>query len=118
VSPPYVPEISDITDTSHFDESGLEGMPDVLNAPEPKRTQVFSGNHLPFVGFSYSRHIPVVLNDGLSASPDVSKKLAFLEREVQIAAAEKNRLELALQSRGHSLGSSGQTGITDGDKEK
>ena len=88
-----------MTDTSHFDESGLDGMPDVLNTPEPKKAQAFSGNHLPFVGFSYSKHIPLVLNDSLSASPDISKRVAFLEREVQIAAGEKARLELALQNR-------------------
>ena len=76
----------------------MEGLPDVLGTPEPKRTQPFSGNHLPFIGFSYSRHIPLIINDSLTAAPDVAKRVAFLEREVQITTAEKNRLEAALQN--------------------
>lgn len=72
----------------------------MLGTPEPKKTQIFSGNHLPFVGFSYSKHIPLVLNDSLTAAPDVAKRMAFLEREVQILAAEKSRLESSLQNAG------------------
>lgn len=50
-APPVVPELSGDDDTSHFDDVEKDETPEE-NFPVPK---AFSGNHLPFVGFTYSR---------------------------------------------------------------
>jgi hypothetical protein len=51
VKPPYIPELQSPTDTRHFD--------DILDKPVSKESfaasKGFSGNHLPFVGFTFSR---------------------------------------------------------------
>uniref|UniRef100_A0A1B6L2N5 Rho-associated protein kinase let-502 n=1 Tax=Graphocephala atropunctata TaxID=36148 RepID=A0A1B6L2N5_9HEMI len=49
--PPVVPELSGDDDTSHFDDVEKDESPEE-SFPTPK---AFSGNHLPFVGFTYSR---------------------------------------------------------------
>lgn len=48
--PPVVPELSGDDDTSNFDDVDKEDGPEE-SFPVPK---AFSGNHLPFVGFTYS----------------------------------------------------------------
>lgn len=50
-APPVVPELSGDADTRNFDEIEKDESPDE-NFPTPK---AFAGNHLPFVGFTYSR---------------------------------------------------------------
>ncbi|RZF38553.1 hypothetical protein LSTR_LSTR006148 [Laodelphax striatellus] len=50
-APPVVPELSGDDDTSHFDYLEKDESPEE-NFPVPK---AFAGNHLPFVGFTYSR---------------------------------------------------------------
>jgi serine/threonine protein kinase len=49
--PPVVPELSGDEDTSNFDDVEKDESPEE-NFPTPK---AFAGNHLPFVGFTYSR---------------------------------------------------------------
>ncbi|XP_034235222.1 rho-associated protein kinase 2 isoform X1 [Thrips palmi] len=49
--PPVVPELSGDDDTSNFDEVDKDETPEE-NFSTPK---AFAGNHLPFVGFTYSR---------------------------------------------------------------
>lgn len=46
-----VPELSGDADTRNFDDIEKDESPDE-NFPTPK---AFAGNHLPFVGFTYSR---------------------------------------------------------------
>lgn len=48
---PVVPELSGDTDTSNFDEIEQRRPEEIDVFPPPK---TFSGNHLPFVGFTYS----------------------------------------------------------------
>lgn len=48
--PPVVPELSGDDDTSNFDDVDKEDVPEE-SFPVPK---AFSGNHLPFIGFTYS----------------------------------------------------------------
>ena len=49
--PPVVPELSGDDDTSTFDEVDKDETPEE-NFSTPKAS---AGNHLPFVGFTYSR---------------------------------------------------------------
>ncbi|XP_071545699.1 rho-associated protein kinase 1 isoform X1 [Panulirus ornatus] len=49
--PPVVPDLAGDDDTSNFDEVENEDTPDEI-FPTPK---AFVGNHLPFVGFTYSK---------------------------------------------------------------
>jgi len=49
--PPVVPELNGDDDTSNFDDVEKDDGPEE-NFPVPK---AFAGNHLPFVGFTYSR---------------------------------------------------------------
>jgi serine/threonine protein kinase len=48
--PPVVPDLSSDDDTSHFDDVENDSPDEVF--PTPK---AFAGNHLPFVGFTYSK---------------------------------------------------------------
>lgn len=50
-APPVVPELIGDDDTSNFDDIEKEENTDE-DFPVPK---AFAGNHLPFVGFTYSR---------------------------------------------------------------
>ena len=49
--PPVVPDLSGDDDTSNFDDVDNDDAPEE-NFPVPK---AFAGNHLPFVGFTYSK---------------------------------------------------------------
>ncbi|KAH9491701.1 Rho-associated protein kinase 2 [Bulinus truncatus] len=50
--PPVVPELSSDVDTSNFDEIEKDDAPEETFQP-PK---AFAGNHLPFIGFTFSKH--------------------------------------------------------------
>jgi hypothetical protein len=50
-APPVVPELAGDDDTSNFDDVDKDESPEE-NFSTPK---AFAGNHLPFVGFTYSR---------------------------------------------------------------
>ena len=49
--PPKVPELAGDDDTSNFDDVESDDTPQE-DFPTPK---AFAGNHLPFVGFTYSQ---------------------------------------------------------------
>ena len=55
--PPYQPEFSSPTDTSNFDCDDMDVKPTSMQdqAPPPRSSHsAFSGNHLPFIGFTYT----------------------------------------------------------------
>ena len=57
MTPPYQPEFSSPTDTCNFDVDDMDSKPSTTDAnPPPPRSAhaAFSGNHLPFVGFSFT----------------------------------------------------------------
>ncbi|CAL8142817.1 unnamed protein product [Orchesella dallaii] len=80
--PPVVPELSGDDDTSNFDDVEKDDSPEE-DFPTPK---TFAGNHLPFVGFTYSRDyqllsakgvsIPNHVVDGASSLSDADSKTA------------------------------------------
>lgn len=57
--PPVVPELSGDDDTSNFDDLEKEDGPEE-SFPIPK---AFSGNHLPFIGFTYSGDYQLMVNN-------------------------------------------------------
>ncbi|KAF4532249.1 hypothetical protein B566_EDAN004335 [Ephemera danica] len=62
---PVVPELNGDEDTSNFDELEKDESPEE-NFPTPK---AFAGNHLPFVGFTYSRDYQLLASK--SARPNL-----------------------------------------------
>lgn len=66
--PPVVPELSGDDDTSNFEDVEKEDTPKE-NFPIPK---AFAGNHLPFIGFTYSRDYQLLSSrDKLTVSDTV-----------------------------------------------
>uniref|UniRef100_A0ABM0LW56 non-specific serine/threonine protein kinase n=1 Tax=Saccoglossus kowalevskii TaxID=10224 RepID=A0ABM0LW56_SACKO len=51
--PPYLPEVSSPTDTSNFDVDDNDFR--ASDSVPPTTHGAFSGNHLPFVGFTFTR---------------------------------------------------------------
>ncbi|XP_033232009.1 rho-associated protein kinase 2 [Belonocnema kinseyi] len=64
--PPVVPELSGDDDTSNFDDLEKEDGPEE-SFPVPK---AFSGNHLPFIGFTYSGDYQLMVNNNSRESVD------------------------------------------------
>ncbi|XP_076803724.1 serine/threonine-protein kinase MRCK alpha-like isoform X2 [Clavelina lepadiformis] len=115
MTPPYQPEFSSPTDTSNFDVDDLDlkpASPDSLPPPPRSSHSAFSGNHLPFIGFSFTSNS--ILSDTgrlrLSKSTSrVSMKAGMdkakgdidydqtYERRIQRLEQEKNQLERKLQ---------------------
>ncbi|XP_034951660.1 rho-associated protein kinase 1 isoform X3 [Chelonus insularis] len=89
--PPVVPELSGDDDTSNFDDLEKEDTPEE-SFPVPK---AFSGNHLPFIGFTYSGDFQFLvpsgkesvdgienhINNGISDEAKISQLESLLERE-------------------------------------
>ncbi|KAJ8269907.1 hypothetical protein GJAV_G00108110 [Gymnothorax javanicus] len=129
---PYVPEVSSPTDTSNFDVDD-----DVLKNPDlgpPVSHTGFSGQHLPFVGFTYTSDSPFsdlgCLNpaeqgkrpkrDGLESEGDGvgGPKVQVFERRIQRLEQEKMELNRKLQESTQALNGSGKGVATIGrDKE-
>lgn len=65
--PPVVPELSGDDDTSNFDDVEKDDSPEE-DFPTPK---TFAGNHLPFVGFTYSRDYQILSSRSSSTSNHV-----------------------------------------------
>ncbi|XP_046860194.1 serine/threonine-protein kinase MRCK alpha-like [Xenia sp. Carnegie-2017] len=53
--PPYFPEVSGATDTSNFDVE-IDGKGNTCT--QPKSLSSFTGHHLPFVGFTFTKNSP------------------------------------------------------------
>ncbi|XP_021949296.1 rho-associated protein kinase 2 isoform X1 [Folsomia candida] len=66
--PPVVPELNGDDDTSNFDDVEKDDSPEE-DFPVPK---TFAGNHLPFVGFTYSRDYQLLSSKRLSSMPNHS----------------------------------------------
>lgn len=53
---PFIPEVSSPTDTSNFDVDDSENRI-LQEAAPPTGNPIFSGNHLPFIGFTYTKNL-------------------------------------------------------------
>ena len=99
--PPVVPELSGDDDTSNFDDLDKEDGPEE-SFPVPK---AFSGDHLPFIGFTYSGDYQFLvsggkeavdglenhINNGVSDDVKLSQLETLLERERRQVEAMESR---------------------------
>lgn len=110
---PYKPEVSSPTDTSNFDVDDTD-VKLLSETVPPTSNPAFSGQHLPFVGFTFTQHsnlsdlgsmsthetisitttTPAKLN-GERANPEVTRKL---QDEINILTKRNGELESQLQS--------------------
>lgn len=109
--PPVVPELSGDDDTSNFDDVEKEDVPEE-NFPVPK---AFSGNHLPFIGFTYSGDYQLMasygkesvdglenhINNGTTDDVKISQLENLLDRErrqVEILESKQKQLSTQLET--------------------
>lgn len=94
--PPVVPELSGDDDTSNFDDVEKQDSPEE-SFPTPK---AFSGNHLPFIGFTYSRDFQFLARkdeameetvDGMNGHEDL--RIAQLENLIEKERRQVESLE-------------------------
>ncbi|XP_043467266.1 rho-associated protein kinase 1 [Leptopilina heterotoma] len=79
--PPVVPELTGDDDTSNFDDLEKEDGPEE-SFPIPK---AFSGNHLPFIGFTYSGDYQLMVNNS-------RESVDGLENHVNNGISDEGRL--------------------------
>uniref|UniRef100_A0A915D1X0 non-specific serine/threonine protein kinase n=1 Tax=Ditylenchus dipsaci TaxID=166011 RepID=A0A915D1X0_9BILA len=87
---PYKPEVSSPTDTSNFDISTISPEITPCNTQPPNVTAIFTGHHLPFIGFTYTMEVfsPIV-----KISPIWSTLLVTICEQLQDEKLElQNRL--------------------------
>lgn len=82
--PPVVPELSGDDDTSNFDNVDKEDGPEE-NFPVPK---AFSGNHLPFIGFTYSGDYQLMSSSGKETVDGVENHINNGTDDVKISQLE------------------------------
>lgn len=103
---PYVPDVKSPTDTSNFDVDDTE-VKLLSDAVPPTSNPAFSGQHLPFVGFTFTQHS--TLSDlGTLASPSTITKCngervnpegtRKLQDEINILTKRNGELESQLNS--------------------
>lgn len=67
---PYIPEVSSPTDTSNFDVDDSENRV-LQEAAPPTGNPIFSGHHLPFIGFTYTKNIMGLFDTQKSQSRNI-----------------------------------------------
>lgn len=95
--PPVVPELASDDDTSNFEEIEQDENTEE-NFPASK---AFAGNHLPFIGFTYSGDYQLMSRDGLKKnncdetdkSLDYQRKIEKLDCELQRLNSVNNELD-------------------------
>jgi len=97
--PPVVTELSSDDDTRNFDDVENDAPNETF--PTPK---AFAGNHLPFVGFTYSKDYQLVSSYAASGTPAAG----------QLADSDPPPLPGRVGSRNHSIGNLGRGGDVSG----
>ena len=106
-----MPDVSSLEDSSNFNSEDFEDRPEVLNTAEPKKRQAFSGNQLPFVGFSYLPALAGAIHANISVKTSSAGNaiVGTLEQstagasadwkaEIEALRKDKSRLEGALKA--------------------
>lgn len=99
--PPVIPDLKSDDDTSNFDDANQsDAKMEETSFPVPK---AFAGDHLPFVGFTYSAHdqyfvdsqIPRVSTQqvDMDAHQKIEEKLACIEKEKDRILVELNEIK-------------------------
>lgn len=89
---PYIPEVSSPTDTSNFDVDETD-----FKQPEsgpPSGNAVFSGLHLPFVGFTYTLGRRLTSQGRLDGEHDAATPSQVVRYQDKITTLEKENAEL------------------------
>lgn len=100
--PPYKPEVSNNVDTSNFDVDDTDLK--VSDAVPPNTHREFTGNHLPFVGFTFTRNSKLSDVGSLTEAKDsvIDKdtriELETYERKIKRLEAEKKEKENLISS--------------------
>ncbi|XP_071794015.1 serine/threonine-protein kinase MRCK alpha-like [Asterias amurensis] len=122
MSPPYKPDVKSPTDTSNFDvdETDLKQSETV----PPNTHAAFTGNHLPFVGFSFTRDSCLSDLGSLLESKDVmitdstdSITVEAYERRIKRLEAEKSSLSSKLSDATRQLQDSNRSAPSSGNNE-
>eukprot|EP00794_Sanderia_malayensis_P004823 gene4823-5455_t len=100
---PVVPELIGDADTSNFDD-----IPDPDGGEETfETTQAFAGNHLPFIGFTFSKEHQMLAGGGIGKGSGknlemevsvLESKLAKVEEQLQLELKSKEKIELEHKS--------------------
>ncbi|XP_078130739.1 serine/threonine-protein kinase MRCK beta isoform X3 [Sander vitreus] len=116
---PYIPDVSSPTDTSNFDVDD-----DVLKNPElspPVSHTGFTGQHLPFVGFTYTTDSCFADRSSVSRAEDGGvgggQDVEAFERRIRRLEEEKQELNRKLQESTQALQSPARGGTLSRDKE-
>ncbi|PAV78180.1 hypothetical protein WR25_25716 isoform C [Diploscapter pachys] len=92
--PPYKPEVSSETDTSNFDIDENENDFTPCDTQPPRQLAQFTGNHLPFVGFTYTHGS--MLSDAKSLAEQVGRTTNGTQ-DAGVQAYEKRLREMELE---------------------
>ncbi|XP_035851159.1 serine/threonine-protein kinase MRCK beta isoform X3 [Sander lucioperca] len=116
---PYIPDVSSPTDTSNFDVDD-----DVLKNPElspPVSHTGFTGQHLPFVGFTYTTDSCFADRSSVSRAEGGGagggQEVEAFERRIRRLEEEKQELNRKLQESTQALQSPARGGTLSRDKE-
>lgn len=102
--PPFVPPLQGDDDTSNFEEVERE-RPAAPPTPRQLRQPGFSGNNLPFIGFSYSKALVglsrtesvMSVLDSPAKNSSIEKKLQTKAKELQDAQDKCHKMERELE---------------------
>ncbi|XP_038292825.1 citron Rho-interacting kinase isoform X11 [Canis lupus baileyi] len=85
--PPFVPTLKSDDDTSNFDEPEKNSW--VSSSPRQLNLSGFSGEELPFVGFSYSKALGILgRSESIVSSLDSPAKTSSMEKKLLIKSKE------------------------------
>eukprot|EP00794_Sanderia_malayensis_P017614 gene17614-19368_t len=106
-TPPFLPEVSSPTDVSNFDVDDLME-PRAAECAPPATHQVFTGHHLPFIGFTFfgqntlnNSALPALTPNSVRPDPDgaAASNDRSSHYEKRIAVLEKDKAELSRRLR-------------------
>ncbi|KFQ72537.1 Citron Rho-interacting kinase, partial [Phaethon lepturus] len=84
--PPFVPTLKSDDDTSNFDEPEKNSR--VLSSTRQLNPAGFSGEDLPFVGFSFSKALGILRSESVFSSVDSPAKVSSMEKKLLLKSKE------------------------------
>ncbi|NXG52396.1 CTRO kinase, partial [Psilopogon haemacephalus] len=89
--PPFVPTLKSDDDTSNFDEP--EKNLRVLSSPRQLNPAGFSGEDLPFVGFSFIKALGILRSESVFSSLDSPAKVSSMEKKLLLKSKELQEVQ-------------------------